>query len=71
MRPATIPYTNTPRNGNPNLYLVEMAKTDPIIQRTNTTKSIFNDIGIGFQPVSFPILNNYYSKYLIFTILCF
>ena len=55
MMHATIPYTNTPRNGNPDLYLVEMVKIDPRVQRTNTTKSIFNDNGIGFQPFSFPI----------------
>jgi len=53
MRLATIPYTNTPKNGNPDSYLVGMFKTDPINQRTNTTKSIFNDSGIGFQPVCF------------------
>ena len=56
MRLAMIPYTNTPRRGNPNLYLVEIFKTDPIDQRTNKTKSIFNGSGIGFQPFSIPIV---------------
>ena len=55
MRLATIPYTNTPKNGNPDSYLTEMFKTDPIDQTTNTTKRIFNDNGIGFQPFSIPI----------------
>ena len=57
MRLAKSPYTNTPRNGNPNSYLVGMAKTDPIDQRTNKTKIIFNDNGIGFQPFSIPIVD--------------
>ena len=56
MRPATIPYTYNPKNDNPDSYLVGMAKTDPIDQRTNTTKIIFNDSGIGFQPFSFGIV---------------
>ena len=55
MIPATIPYTNTPKKGNPDSYLSEMPKTDPIDQRTNTTNSIFNDNGIGFQPFSIPL----------------
>ena len=52
MRLATNPYTNIPKNGNPDLYRLGMFKTDPIDQRINTTKIIFNDDGIGFQPFS-------------------
>ena len=71
MRPAMIPYTNTPRNGNPDLYLAEIPKTDPIDQRMNTTKRIFKEIGIGFQPFAFPIPGNYCAKYIKFALIAF
>jgi len=41
-----------PKNGNPCSYLIGMAKIDPTDHKPNKTKSIFKEMGMGFQPVS-------------------